>query len=271
MGIYLVEQCGAFVRPYANVFENNTVIYSNCQPLHAAVSSGNINLVRFLIEKTEVDVNATSSVSKCNFAADDSVLRQNFYAGKNTPLHYATFYLDGELLEVMVSYLIKNGADVSARNEAGQIPFALNAVYENTSRNFLAVQKEFFQAIEEGDLDRCQRVEKLMIGSEASYLFSFVTMVNSKNVKGESPLIISSYAGNLNVVHYLVKHCKANVNKEAILYHTEFKYWLSVRPLHAAVLSGNIDLVKFLVEDCHPDMNSRSGSPIGDVGKNPNE
>ena len=82
-------------------------------PIHAAVQSGNIDLVRFLIKEHDVDVNVLSENHQV------SSNRKKFYMGGNSPLHYAVFCLRGTERDSMVRFLIEKGADMNLVNNAG--------------------------------------------------------------------------------------------------------------------------------------------------------
>jgi len=102
-------------------------------PLHAAAFSGNLEVVRILIEYNPADVNARDGnestpllwVSGGHYFKDGSVLRFLLAHGADinvqnqfgeTPLHFASF---NGALEV-VRLLLEHGADVQAKNNDGK-------------------------------------------------------------------------------------------------------------------------------------------------------
>ncbi|MFW5827586.1 MAG: ankyrin repeat domain-containing protein [Alkalispirochaeta sp.] len=76
--------------------------YRDKTPLLMAAEQGHMEIVRYLVEEAEADVNATTPESR----------------GEVTPLRYAISNEDYE----MVRYLVQNGADVNKANRAGWTP-----------------------------------------------------------------------------------------------------------------------------------------------------
>ncbi|MFW5693983.1 MAG: ankyrin repeat domain-containing protein [Alkalispirochaeta sp.] len=76
--------------------------YRDKTPLLMAAEQGRMDIVRYLVEEAEADVNATTPESR----------------GEITPLRYAITNEDYE----MVRYLVRNGADVNQANRAGWTP-----------------------------------------------------------------------------------------------------------------------------------------------------
>jgi len=76
--------------------------YRDKTPLLLAAEQGHMEIVRYLVEEAEADVNATMPESR----------------GEVTALRYAISNEDYE----MVRYLVQNGADVNMANDAGWTP-----------------------------------------------------------------------------------------------------------------------------------------------------
>ena len=136
----LVENCRV-------VNESTVVLYENSRqgdcigsPLHAAVMSGDAELVRFLVKECDADVDAVTTkrtASKIKLSirtvfkklvpkTKKYKIYKVFLKCGNTPLHYATYYLKGQKLNDTVAVLIENGADMLIRNSADRFPWELS-------------------------------------------------------------------------------------------------------------------------------------------------
>ena len=122
--------------------------------------------------------------------------------------------------------------------------------------------EDFFQAATSGNLKLLQEKttklkKKLIDKSFASTRLSKIC--NSTNFVGETPLVVASALGRLEVVRFLVEHCKADVNQVATFFPlTSRSYFSRGTPIHAAVMSGNLDLVEYLVNVQNADVNALS-------------
>ena len=116
---YFVTNCRADINQPANIFDKaSSDEYTRATPLHAAIMSGNIELVRFLINEHNADVNALSEPSH----------KPSVYClslGGNTPLHYAVYYLKGLKRNAIIRLLVGKGADMYRMNKAEMFSWTL--------------------------------------------------------------------------------------------------------------------------------------------------
>ena len=93
-------------------------------PLHAAVMTGNLDIVKYLIEDRNVDLTTLSNSSETVRWFPPS-LSAKFYEGKNSTLHYAAYYLQGKTRNAIVQYLTEKETDMWIRNQSGKFPWEM--------------------------------------------------------------------------------------------------------------------------------------------------
>ena len=126
--------------------------------LHVACSIGNLSMVNYLINNIKVDINSKDKNQK-------------------TPLHIAT-----EKDHISIVYvLVKNGADLDARDKFGRTPLH--------SACFAGIEDIALYLLKETKSDK-----------------------NARDNYGDTPLHLASYTGHLNIAKYLIEnHAFINV------------------------------------------------------------
>ncbi|WP_341816915.1 ankyrin repeat domain-containing protein [Wolbachia endosymbiont (group A) of Agelastica alni] len=182
--------------------------------LHYAAYNGNLNIVQDIfvlpVEKRG-DINSAESE----------------YGW--TPLHCVVYYNRKDV----VSILIDQGADISAKDKDGKTPFEIASEQNHTEvANFLSEKQ--------GEYNRSllNAVKKRDI-SEITDLLNRGADVNVKNNRGDTPLHLVARNGHLEVVEKLIEN-GANVNEKDI--HGE-------TPLHRAAEKGRLEVVEKLIEN----------------------
>ena len=239
-------------------------------PLHiACIFSGNVELVRYLVEEADCDINAKGSndYTSLHWACEKNQLEiVKFLTSKpecnreagdednNRPLHIACIFSGNVEL---VRYLVEEAdCDINAKGSNDNTSL-LWACYKNQLEivKFLTSKPE------------CNR--------------------ESANKLGNLPLHLTcGFSGNVELVRYLVKEADCDINAKGSNDYTSLhwaceKNQLEIvkfltskpecnceagdednnRPLHiACIFSGNVELVRYLVEEADCDINAKGSN-----------
>lgn len=254
------------------------------RPIHAAISKGNYECVKFLLENS-----------------DSLEIKDN---QGNTPAHYAAHYNKKEIIDLLLAYK----ADIRQSNNDGYDPFAIATEQKHYDlMKYLAkkpnvaidsVDKEgrtaFLRAAEMGDYKTMQELRALGVmikhtdhrGENAAHktarngntqILDFLLKIDKNlalqtNGKGDSPLFVAAQTGNIAAANILFKSNPAmlkavNIAGETIIHHLAktphiplFKDILSqvhisiintadgqgYTPLHTAIVYNNVVAIKEL-------------------------
>lgn len=199
--------------------------------LHFAAAKGDIKQVKKLVNIGN-DLNELSS----------DPLKSNKEFPRGTPLYWATAY--GH--DVIVTYLIKKGANVNAVTDFGENPmesvpleeaisrknFNIAKILLNNGANVEGSNHVFFWPLQIAAEKADMAMLKLLISNNAS--------INREGVDGYTALHFAAENGHLDVGKLLLKN-GADVNY----------CWdaCCITPLHLAVEYGHIEMVRLLVNN----------------------
>jgi ankyrin repeat protein len=204
-------------------------------PLHHAAASGNLELMRILIDQGHLDINARDGAGLTPLTlaimagktetvkfllenhADVSLTSDETY--RMTPLHYAALQGNKEIVKL----LLEAHADINVLNSEGKTPLYLCVEYT------------------------CPDLIPLLAAPET---------VNQPAANGKTPLILATDTNQVNAVESLLKHQADPSLPENTSGRST--------PLHFAALQGNQEIVKLLL-DARADpkaLNSEGKSPL---------
>lgn len=128
----------------------------------------------------------------------------------------------------------------------GQLATSLREKLFARRESLRSIHRAILQAAHSGT-EECVK-EYLSTSDEASV--PLTQLAKTANALGETPLIIASIRGHLDVVRFLVEKAKVDVNQHGIFYVGNGQ---DVRPiigtaLHAAVVASQLHVVNFLAE-----------------------
>ncbi len=213
----------------ARIVRSRTELLSK---LFSSAKNGDLEAVKYLVERAEVDVNAQDmfAFTSLMFAAESGHLDVVKYLVKeakvdvnagnefgNTPLIFAA---ENGHLDV-VKYLVKEAkANVNAKNEFGET--ALMFAAKNGHLNV---------------------VKYLVKEAKAN--------VNARNDCEDTPLIFAAEKGHLGIVKCLVE-AKADVNARS-----NGRRFEETTALISAIYKAHLDVVKYLVKEGNTDVNTQ--------------
>ena len=204
-------------------------------PLHAAVMNGNVEVVRFLVQECGANVDAITTPTipkkslvirkffqKCLPKSKQQEIENQLFKCGNTALHYAAFYLKGQIMNDIVTILIQNGADILIRNNAGKLAWEMSAdsaisceMMGSHKRIYLA-RMEFirilFQATKTGYVEDVKSAKERLLDSNGLSVLLTPIVNCSINEFGMSPLNAAYSFGHLDLVRYLIEDCNADVS-----------------------------------------------------------
>ena len=141
----------------------------------------------------------------------------------------------------------------------GQFPASLRAKLYIRRQFLKNVHKKVLQAAHTGTVEPIK--EYLSTSNEAPNLLA--QLASTADALGETPLIIASIKGHLDVVRFLVEKVKVDVNQTGIIY-IRIDHQQDIRPitgitaLHAAVVSSHHHVVSYLAEVGKASVNGRT-------------
>ncbi len=176
-------------------------------PLHKACTHGTLQEVKEIIRNLTILI---------DYEYMPSVIKKIVNAkgmDKRTPLHHTA--RSGQVL--IVEYLIKNGADVNAKEKLGWTPLHL--------------------AAENG----YPTIVELLIANGAD--------VKAKDTFGWTPLHYAASGGYLEIVKYLIKTMQEVVPNKVVQYVNNAEDIVNRTPLHLAAMEGHLNIVEYLVKE----------------------
>ncbi|PPQ95446.1 hypothetical protein CVT26_008465, partial [Gymnopilus dilepis] len=202
----------------------NSVDVDGRTPLHWAVSSGSIDIVRFLIDqKAEIDKVDGSGWTPLHIAGDaghENVVQELIGAGadvnrKNdkglTPLHYAASKSRIDIGRLLIS----RGADYNARDNANQLP--LHRAATTGSVGFIRLLLESSTPNNKLRLNTADRVGNtpLHLAMDSAHAEAAVVLITAgadrtrENLDGETPEAMAGVEGpeQKQARQYVIDHC----------------------------------------------------------------
>lgn len=166
----------------------------------------------------------------------------NYDAGDdtgNTLLHYAVLNQDLDIIKL----LIKSGADLSAKNKAGQTPIELAALHENwdvvkTIAESTKTKKTIFREDIYGYGKALVLAEKAGKDNIADTLIAAGALLTEKDELGNTPLHYAVLHGHYNISVNLIRK-KVDINTQNNVGET---------PAHIAVIQDNSETLNFLIK-----------------------
>ncbi|RWA08658.1 hypothetical protein EKO27_g6434 [Xylaria grammica] len=241
------------------ITEGNRIVTLNLTPLSFAAALGCSLALEVLLDRVP-DVDAvipSTGITALHLAArygyKDSV-ELLLLRGANinlqdqegrSPLHYAARYGKQEV----ITYLLDNKANPDLRNNKGDSPFHTAATYGNLDSLKLLYKRGSEKYINEVNksFNASLHLAILNSGDDAvEWLLDSGAVVDQPGKNGDTPLIIASSKGKVELVTLLIQY-EANVHKPNNK---------SKTPLLAACQNSNIDVVEEL---------KHSGAPVVDV------
>ena len=236
-------------------------------PLHnACEKDGNLDMVKYLVEKQEVDLNikdaeGNTSMHVAALYGNLVILKyliedrkcSPMYPGclSRTPLHCAC---EGNDNLVMVKYLVEEQrVDLNAKDEQGNTPLNVAAFSGSLSIMTYLIEERYCSLECPGRLCRtplhnaCQHNDNLAM---VKYLVEKKGVnMNVKDEQENTPLNVAAFSGNLAILKYLID--EQNCSSICLGY-------LSRTLLHnACERNDNIAMVKYLVEGQGVDLNMK--------------
>ena len=240
------------------------------QPLHiACLFSGNVELVRYLVEEAGCDINTKgeNDYTSLQIACEKNHLeivkfltskpecnRESTNKFGNQPLHIACLFAGNVEL---ARYLVKEaGCDINAKGENDYT--SLHIACEKNQLEivkFLTSKPECHHEAEEKYGDRPLHIACMFSGNVelVRYLVEEAGCdINAKESNDCTSLHIACETNQLEIVKFLTS--KPECNREST---NKF----GNQPLHIACLySGNVELVRYLVEEAGCDINAKESN-----------
>ena len=201
--------------------------------LHLAALNNHLSIVKFLCSLPNVSPDVKDK-------------------GKRSPLHLAAANNNSDIIHYLVS---EHKCNMSAKDSSGITPANLVTLKSDVLDNLQDNMDSYdltTTLLQGGNwLESTLRnnpqnftVRRLAVSGDCAALKSLIesskdrsSLLKSKGPNGETILHNAAFAGNLEVVKYLVKECKCDLNLKDFDGHT---------PLHNSAHNGHIGVVRFL-------------------------
>lgn len=108
-----------------------------------------------------------------------------------------------------------------------------------------------FRAAKTGRIDFIESYE--LTWGKTTHLTDLASKPNSR---GETPLILASKNGHLNVVRYLIEDVRVDIDQRGKFWKRDRFCQINGTALHAAVIAGQSHIVNYLVDCCEPDIDA---------------
>lgn len=181
---------------FANAYDKSQLFIADLngfQPLHVACEFGNLDIVKFLLEK-DADINCKNK-------------------SNSTPLHIALVFHQTEIAQ----YLIESGADINIKNKLTTKPIDLAIQYGHIDivKLLANILKTTLHQPSDINPDHFRTIDILTLNSiQYGHLdiFKFLWSITKESTDNSISGILSTAArtGNINIIQYLINN-KINV------------------------------------------------------------
>ena len=188
---------------YANVNANEKN-YAGITPLTVAGEKGNLDILKLLVENGQADVNDKSSYGV-------------------TPLIAAAAAGKGEA----IAYLLAHGADATAKDDLGKTALIYASNYDDvkTLEKLLSLNKTAVNIPDNsGNTPLIYSAQKGLLNNVKALLNAGAKPDYRNPITGVSAVAAASAEGHTDVIRYLVKMGKADVNLRDLAGHTPIFY-----------------------------------------------
>jgi len=219
---------------------------TNCQdsfgrtPLHVGVKTGNIEVIKCIVESQETVQKEREMKNILNperIVTEGNILSLPDVEG-NTPLHLGVAAGNPNI----VSYLISVGSDKNTCNIRGEYPLTMAA--RSGKNDIVALLMKDKVQCEKAKIDALRAAIVAGHMDTTDLLLRLGAPVNKG--KNEKPIHVATHLGNKEIISLLLRY-RARLSSR-----TEN----GNRPLHLASEHGYLGLVKYLVEEERDNMNS---------------
>ncbi|XP_018563285.1 uncharacterized protein LOC108905016 [Anoplophora glabripennis] len=237
----------AILREQTNIIEFFVRHGKSVETLHLAASLGQLNIVKFLIERSVyvhgIDCDGRTALHLAASQGHLDVVK--FLAGhggganirdeaNQTALHLAV--LQGHL--DIIEFLVAHGGDIQIKDKAKQTPLHLAA--EQGHFHVVKFLVELGLPLGSRNINGFTALHLAASHGHLDVLELLMRRGGNANIKTKSdeiPLHLAAFEGHFKVVKYLVE-CGLNVDSKNIE---------GLTAMHLAVLKGHLEIVKFLV------------------------
>ena len=235
----------------------NAITTKGKNPLHIACSEGCMEIVKYLIEEENVNINCTDNDNwtplHCACRIKSNPLFELYWDSKYNQFHTNRMlsysddseldYPDGNFSPLpLIEYLCNHGAKAQERTKLGKSPLHIA-----TSIDCLPTMRYLIEVIglsvEDEDVDGWRPLHYACRSGDIDIVRYLIeerrAQVNVTTQRLRTPVHIAAQYSNLNVVKYLVSEINMSTNDEDV------DGWL---PIHYAVKANAFDLMVFLHE-----------------------
>ena len=206
----------------------------NDSPLHSAVRQGQLEEVRRLLDKSDIDVNCVN-------------------ANHETPLHLACALNYSSIIEILIAF----GANVFVKDSDNKDCYdRMNTEICKLVNKLLYCQNLWLECLifidKDGPLHSAVKLGQLETVQDI--LDQRRVGINDKNLAQETPLHIACTVGNSGIVHLLIINGASTCERDGY----------NNAPIHRAAAMGHIDIVDMLVTEfgCNPNIRGYQGRSL---------